>query len=98
MANFGYGRVSTAGQTVDNQRLEIERAGFAIEYGFADTVSRSAHAAQRPMFEELLGKLRRNDTVIVAKLDRLGRDAPDVLRTIKALGERRVEVTDHAAA
>ena len=32
MAVFGYWRVSTAEQTTDNQRLEIERAGYAVEY------------------------------------------------------------------
>ncbi|MFD2270879.1 recombinase family protein [Undibacterium arcticum] len=92
MAIFGYGRVSTSLQMVENQRLEIERAGYAVEYWFADTVSGSAHAAQRPQFKELFDKIRRNDTLVVAKLDRLGRDAPDVLATIKRLAERKVEV------
>jgi hypothetical protein len=71
MAVFGYGRVSTAEQSADNQRLEIERAGYAVEYWFADTVSGKAHAAQRKQFSDILAKLRRKDTVIVSKLDRL---------------------------
>ncbi|NHZ38658.1 recombinase family protein [Massilia aquatica] len=92
MAVFGYGRVSTAEQTVDNQRLEVERAGYAVEYWFADTVSGKAHAAQRKQFAEMLSKLRARDTVVVSKLDRLGRDAPDVLSTIKDLATMGVEV------
>ncbi len=92
MAVFGYGRVSTAEQTTDNQRLEIERAGYAVEYWYADTVSGKAHAAQRKQFGLLLGKLRARDTVVVSKLDRLGRDAPDVLSTIKSLATLGVEV------
>lgn len=92
MAVFGYGRVSTAEQTTDNQRLEIERAGYAVEYWYADTVSGKAHAAQRKQFGVLLGKLRARDTVVVSKLDRLGRDAPDVLSTIKSLAMLGVEV------
>lgn len=92
MAIFGYCRVSTTDQTTANQRLEIERAGYAVEYWFADTVSGSAHAAQRPQFKELLGKIRSGDTLVVSKLDRLGRDAPDVLATIKRLAELKVEV------
>ncbi|MCU1617911.1 MAG: recombinase family protein [Frankiales bacterium] len=92
MAVFGYGRVSTAGQTADNQRLEIERAGYAVEYWYADTVSGKAHAAQRKQFGEMSGKLRKKDTVVVSKLDRLGRDAPDVLATIKTLAALDVEV------
>jgi DNA invertase Pin-like site-specific DNA recombinase len=92
MAVFGYGRVSTAEQTADNQRLEIERAGYAVEYWYADTVSGKAHAAQRKHFGDMLAKLRKKDTVVVSKLDRLGRDAPDVLATIKALAALGVEV------
>lgn len=92
MAVFGYGRVSTAEQTVDNQRLEIEHAGYVIEYWFLDTVSGKAHAAQRKQFSEMLTKLRKKDTVVVSKLDRLGRDASDVLATIKTLAKLGVEV------
>ena len=92
MAVFGYGRVSTADQTTDNQRLEIERAGYMVEYWFADTVSGKAHAAQRKQFGAMLGKLRKGDILVVSKLDRLGRDAPDVLVTIKTLGSLGVEV------
>jgi DNA invertase Pin-like site-specific DNA recombinase len=91
MAVFGYGRVSTVEQTADNQRLEIERAGYTVEYWFADTVSGKAHAAQRKQFSFLLGKLRARDTLVVSKLDRLGRDAPDVLATIKMLAALDVE-------
>lgn len=39
MAVFGYGRVSTAKKTAGNQRLKAERAGYALRYWFADTVS-----------------------------------------------------------
>lgn len=92
MAVFGYGRVSTVEQTADNQRLEIERAGYAVEYWFADTVSGKAHAAQRKQFGDMLTKLRKRDTVVVSKLDRLGRDASDVLATIKALAAIGAEV------
>lgn len=92
MAVFGYGRVSTVEQTADNQRLEIERAGYAVEYWYADTISGKAHAAQRGQFGEMLGKLRKKDTLVVAKLDRLGRDAVDVLATIKSLALLEVEV------
>lgn len=92
MAVFGYGRVSTAEQTTDNQRLEIERAGYAMDYWFADAVSGKAYAAHRKHFSDMLAKLRKKDTVMVSKLDRLGRDARDVLATIKVLASLDVEV------
>jgi len=92
VAIFGYGRVSTAEQTTDNQRLEIESAGYLVEYWYADIVSGKAHATQRKQFSILLGKLRARDMLVVSKLDRLGRDAPDVLSTIKLLTTLGVEV------
>ena len=92
VAVFGYGRVSTVEQTAQNQRLEIERAGYSVEYWYTDTVSGKAHAAQRKQFGDMLAKLRKKDTVVVSKLDRLGRDAPDVLATIQVLASLDVEV------
>jgi len=95
MANFGYGRVSTGQQTVENQRHELERAGYQIEpdFWFADEgVSGKVAASQRPAFKRLLGQIRKNETLVVSKLDRLGRDAIDVLQTVRNLGERGVKV------
>lgn len=93
MATFGYGRVSTKDQTTENQRLEIERAGFKVDYWFNDEgVSGSSHASQRPQFRALLGQIRNGETLIVTKLDRLGRDAQDVLSTMKTLAERKIKV------
>ncbi|HYD63425.1 MAG TPA: recombinase family protein [Noviherbaspirillum sp.] len=95
MAVFGYGRVSTGQQTAENQRIELEQAGFQIEpdYWFADEgISGKVAAAQRPAFRRMLGQIRKNETLVVAKLDRLGRDAIDVLQTVRQLGERGIKV------
>src|SRR5450830_828242 len=93
MATFGYGRVSTKGQQSENQRLELERAGYQVEYWYADEgVSGKVPALERSQFRVLLDKIRDGETLIVSKLDRLGRDAQDVGATIKALAKRRIEV------
>ena len=93
MAVFAYARVSTTDQTTENQRHEIERAGFQVEYWFADEgISGKVHASQRPEFGRLLGQIRNGETLVVSKLDRLGRDAQDVGATIKALAARKIEV------
>jgi DNA invertase Pin-like site-specific DNA recombinase len=55
-------------------------------------VSGKVSAAQRPRFAEMLGKIRDGETLVVSKLDRLGRDAQDVGATIKMLAARRIEV------
>ncbi|MFZ6750087.1 recombinase family protein [Undibacterium sp. Ren11W] len=93
MAIFAYGRVSTKDQTTANQKLEIESAGYKVEYWFADEgVSGKMHASQRPQFKSLLVQIRDGETLVVSKLDRLGRDAQDVGSTIKALTARGIEV------
>jgi DNA invertase Pin-like site-specific DNA recombinase len=95
MATFGYGRVSTGQQTTENQRLELEQAGYQIEpdYWFADEgISGKTAACQRPAFKRMLGQVRKGETLVVSKLDRLGRDAIDVLQTVRQLGERGIKV------
>lgn len=93
MATIGYGRVSTAEQTTENQRQEIERAGHKVDYWFADEgVSGSVCALQRPQFKALLDRIRDGETLVVTKLDRLGRDAVNVMATIKILKDRSIHV------
>lgn len=95
MKNFGYGRVSTGQQTAANQRLELEQAGYPIEDGFwfADEgVSGKVPAEQRPAFKTMLSQIRQGETLIVSKLDRLGRDSIDVLQTIRTLSDRGIKV------
>jgi hypothetical protein len=52
---------------------------------FADTVDGAAHAAPAGAVQEAVRQNRQNDMLVVSKLDRLGRDAPDVLANFKAL-------------
>lgn len=93
MTIFGYGRVSTKEQQSENQRLELERAGYDVSYWFADEgVSGKVPALERAQFAVLLNKIRDGETLVVSKLDRLGRDAQDIGATIKMLASRRIEV------
>jgi len=93
MSVFGYGRVSTLQQTAENQKLELINAGFQIDYWFEDVgISGKTSAKQRKQFTLLLEKIRDGETLILSKLDRLGRDAIDVLQTVKHLAERNIQV------
>ncbi|RYE71562.1 MAG: recombinase family protein, partial [Oxalobacteraceae bacterium] len=93
MAIFGYGRVSTKEQQGENQRLELKRAGYDVAYWFSDEgVSGKVPALQRAQFRVLLDKIRDGETLVVSKLDRLGRDAQDIGATIKMLAARHIEV------
>jgi putative DNA-invertase from lambdoid prophage Rac len=93
MATFAYGRVSTKDQSTENQRLDIEKAGFKIDYWFADDgISGKSHASQRPKLKALFNQIRDGETIVVTKLDRLGRDAQDISTTIKTFAVRNIEV------
>ena len=93
MSVFAYGRVSTNQQTAENQRLEIINAGFQIDFWFADEgVSGKVCAKQRPQFAQMLEKIRDGETLVVSKLDRLGRDSIDVLQTVQSLSDRNIKV------
>jgi DNA invertase Pin-like site-specific DNA recombinase len=55
-------------------------------------VSGKTPSAQRPAFQKLKNQIRKGETLVVSKLDRLGRDAIDVLQTVKELGERGIKI------
>jgi putative DNA-invertase from lambdoid prophage Rac len=91
---FAYVRVSTSGQTTENQIREIEAAGFKVDARrvVSETVSGSSAIEQRPGFMRLLDRLERDDVLIVTKLDRLGRNAVDVTLTVARLADMGVRV------
>jgi putative DNA-invertase from lambdoid prophage Rac len=82
--------------TTANQRLELEQAGYRIDYWHEDTISGSTNAMGRPGFAAMLDKMRDGETLIVSKLDRLGRDAIDVIATVRMLAERSIRVIVHS--
>jgi DNA invertase Pin-like site-specific DNA recombinase len=86
-AIIGYARVSTADQTVNLQRDALKEAGCAKI--FTDR-GLSGSVASRPGLDRALAALRPGDTLIVWKLDRLGRSLAHLVQTIAALGERGV--------
>ncbi|KMV67838.1 resolvase [bacteria symbiont BFo1 of Frankliniella occidentalis] len=84
---FAYCRVSTLERTTENQRREIEAAGFAVQPRrmTEEQISGSVAAGERPGFARLLDRMENGDVLIVTKLDRLGRDAMDVRKTVEQL-------------
>lgn len=91
---FAYARVSTVEQLTENQREQIAQAGYQIdERRFVEEkVSGSVPALQRPGFARLLDRIEAGDTVVVTKLDRLGRDSIDVQQTVKLFQGREVRL------
>ncbi|HBN7193843.1 TPA: recombinase family protein [Escherichia coli] len=93
METIGYCRVSTDDQSIANQQMQIEEAGYNIAKWFTDeAVSGSVKASSRDGFSRLLAYAREGDTVVVVAVDRLGRDTIDVLSTVKVLQAKGVRV------
>ena len=91
---FAYCRVSTTGQTVENQVREIEAAGFNIDARriVIETVSGSTASAQRAGFMKLTDRLEADDVLVVTKLDRLGRNLLDIRQTVDRLSKLGVRL------
>ena len=88
MATFAYLRVSTTDQTTEQQLMQIVDAGYSVESDrvyVEQGVSGKVPALQREQFRRLHDRLSKQDTIVVAKLDRLGRDTLDVISTIENL-------------
>jgi DNA invertase Pin-like site-specific DNA recombinase len=83
---LGYARVSTTDQQPHLQVDALERAGcYRV---FPETASGAA--ADRPVLEQVLDQLRPGDTLVVWKLDRLGRSLRHLVDTATGLAERGV--------
>ncbi|EKM5761835.1 recombinase family protein [Cronobacter turicensis] len=91
---FAYCRVSTLEQNTENQRREIEAAGFAIrpQRLIEEYISGSVAAGERPGFIRLLDRMENGDVLIVTKLDRLGRNAMDIRKTVELLAASEIRV------
>ncbi|EIA1797547.1 recombinase family protein [Vibrio parahaemolyticus] len=92
---FAYCRVSTVEQTTENQIIAIRNAGYEVEENrvISETVSGSVLAMERDEFKTLVEhKLETGDTLVVLKLDRLGRDNIDVQQTIEKLTVKGIKV------
>lgn len=87
MAIIGYGRVSTFEQTLDLQRDALEKAGAATIY----EDKASGKTTDRPELVQCLKALREGDTLVVWRLDRLGRNLQDLIRIVNEIEERGVK-------
>ena len=84
---IGYGRVSTADQNLSSQEDALNHAG--CDRVFTDTFTGTKR--DRPELSKALDLLRQGDTLVITRLDRLGRSARDLLEIVMSLEERGVE-------
>src|SRR5260370_3241011 len=88
MTNVGYARVSTKDQELQLQLDALKAAGVKPRDTYTDKASGKTSA--RPGLDKALARLRPGDTLVVWKLDRLGRSMVHLVTTVAGLGERGI--------
>lgn len=83
---IGYARVSTADQHLRMQEDALKSAG--CEEIYTDVIS--GVKSQRPGLDKALNYLREGDTLVVWKLDRLGRSIQHLIHTINSLLDKKI--------
>jgi len=95
---FGYMRISTQKekQTTDRQRITLEQYAkdnsFTFDEIIEERISGTIKAESRPKFNELKGKIRKDDILIITDIDRLGRNADDVIMEFKKLKANGIRI------
>jgi DNA invertase Pin-like site-specific DNA recombinase len=82
----GYARTSTLDQVAGFEAQKTELVQLGCKKVFAEQVS---SVAERPELERALDFIREGDTFVVAKIDRLARSMPDLMRIIERIKAQR---------
>src|SRR5260370_5578811 len=83
MAHLGYGRVSTDGQSLTAQVAELKAAGCTEI--FQEKISGAK--SDRKQLARLIGRLGKDDVLVVTRLDRLARATRDLLNLLGAVAD-----------
>lgn len=87
---IGYARVSTQGQSLEQQQEILRQAGCDAIH--AEKISSTVPSHKRQALQATLGELQEGDTLVVAKLDRLGRTQREVVNRLATLSESGIYV------
>jgi DNA invertase Pin-like site-specific DNA recombinase len=88
MIKLGYARVSTQEQNLDLQLDALEKEGCKTV--FTDKVS--GVKASKPNFEKLMEYARPGDTIVIWKLDRLGRSTVKLIELVELLKQKQINL------
>src|SRR4051812_4008567 len=93
--NYGYIRVSTDKQTIENQRFEIQNfvksQHLQIHEWIEETISATKKLEERK-FGQLLGRMQKGDQLIVTELSRLGRNLMQIMSILHRCMEKDIHV------
>ena len=88
---YGYARVSTREQNEDRQLVALDRAKVPQKNIYLD--KESGKDFNRPMYRQMLKRLRQDDLLYIKSIDRLGRDYEEVLEQWRVLTKaKRVDI------
>jgi DNA invertase Pin-like site-specific DNA recombinase len=85
---IGYARVSTNEQNLDLQRDALRNAGVSAKTLYTDKITGTKQ--ERPGLEVALSHLREGDSLVVWRLDRLGRSLKHLIETVTSLQEQHI--------
>ena len=91
---YGYTRVSTKCQATDGNSLEAQEKEILAKYENA-IIYKEAYTGtttDRPVFKEIVSKLKQNDMLVVAKLDRLARNTVEGIEIVKEIFKKKASV------
>lgn len=89
---IGYARVSTEHQSLDAQLDALSNAGVSTDRIYSDKLTGAGKRSDRAGLAALLDYVRSGDTVVVTGIDRLGRDAAEVMTTVKELWDKAINI------
>lgn len=85
---IGYGRISTSDQNATSQEDALKHAG--VDRMFIDTFTGTK--SSRPQLDRMKEQLRSGDTIVITRLDRLGRSTKDLLNLVSELDDLGVNL------
>ena len=90
MTKYGYARVSTNAQSLDDQIEQLKEQGIEPNNIYSEKFTGTK--TDRPQFNELLKQLSKGDELVVTKLDRLARNTREALEIIEPLLDKGIEI------
>ena len=87
MTHYGYIRVSSRDQNEDRQIIALQDVGIRKDHIFVD--KQSGKDFNRPQYQKLLRKIKKDDLLYIKSIDRLGRNYEEILQQWRVLTKEK---------